>query len=339
MRKPPILPVLILVLAGIGWGTYWLTGATGMEKALAGWVETRRAEGWEADYARLDTRGFPNRFDTTIEELELADPDTRVAWSAPVFQMLSLSYKPHHVIAVWPGEQVFSTPVQSIAIAADKMIGSVVVAPEAALPLDNATIELTAAGFSSTKGWASRLDHGQLSIRTSPEAVAPSIYDLYFAATGLAPGADFMALLKDIAQLPEVIGEVTVEATARFDKPWDRSAIEVARPQPVRIDLGLLKARWGDLDLRAAGTLDIDTEGTPTGEIIVKATNWREMVEIARATGALPEELVGTVTKALELAATLAGDPETLDLRLGFDRGLAFLGPVPIGLAPTIRLP
>jgi hypothetical protein len=73
-----------------------------MESALPGWLDARAAEGWIAEYESDAHRGFPNRFDTTITGLDLADPETGVAWSAPFFQILSLSYQPNHVIAVFP---------------------------------------------------------------------------------------------------------------------------------------------------------------------------------------------------------------------------------------------
>ena len=46
-----------------------------------------------------------------------------------------------------------------------------------------------------------------------------------------------------------------------FDKPWDRSAIEIARPQPREVDLRLAEAAWGGLRLMAAGRFTVDAEG------------------------------------------------------------------------------
>jgi hypothetical protein len=112
----------------------------------------------------------------------------------------------------------------------------------------------------------------------------------------------------------------------------------VARPQVEAIRIGDLRATWGNLDLRAAGEVTVDAEGVPTGEIVVKATNWREMLTIAEATGVVPSGLVPTIERGLSLLARLSGPPETLDAPLSFRNGLVTFGPVPLGPAPRIVL-
>ncbi len=138
--------------------------------------------------------------------------------------------------------------------------------------------------------------------------------------------------------LPDVFDGLEIRATVEFDAPWDRFAIERARPQPTRIQLDILKAQWGGkLDLWMAGELEIDRAGLATGEITVKAKNWRDMVAIAVAAGVLAEDFEGTITSALEFLAGLSGDPETLDTPpLKFSRGgrVWFGPPVPLGQAP-----
>jgi Uncharacterized protein conserved in bacteria (DUF2125). len=40
--------------------------------------------------------------------------------------------------------------------------------------------------------------------------------------------------------------------------------------------------------LRLSGTLDIDAEGRPTGEVAIRAQNWPEMLAMAERAGLLP---------------------------------------------------
>src|SRR5690606_528484 len=87
MRK---LLWIVLALAALYSG-YWLVGSTLVERGLKGWLEQRRAEGWTAGYASLDVQGFPSRFDTVIEGLDLYDPGTGLGWRAPFFHILALS--------------------------------------------------------------------------------------------------------------------------------------------------------------------------------------------------------------------------------------------------------
>ncbi|GKY89279.1 DUF2125 domain-containing protein [Sinisalibacter aestuarii] len=338
MRKLTLL-VTLFVVAALIWGLYWVIGATALERGLNAWLDERRAEGWVAEAGDVAVRGFPNRFDATFTGLELADPETQVAWSAPAFQMLALSYKPNHVIMLWPGEQSFSTPDQTIAIGAETMRGSMIVALDPLAPVQSSTIEVINAGFSSTQDWAATLASGQLSMRLKPGAQEPATYDLYIDLSGLTPDSAFMDRLPGGDRLPETIAQAQITATVRYDKPWDRTAIDVARPQPRHVLLEGLTARWGDLDLQATGNLDIGADGIPSGAMEIEATNWRDMIEIARATGALKEEYVSAVTRGLELLASLSGDAETLDVPLSFREGRTYIGPLPVGPAPAIRLP
>ena len=81
---------ILLALVGIvslAWGTYWFIGSAAMERGIVAWLEERRSENWQAEAAAVKTRGFPNRFDTTITDLELADPDSGIAWRAPFLQV------------------------------------------------------------------------------------------------------------------------------------------------------------------------------------------------------------------------------------------------------------
>ena len=98
----------------LAWSGYWIVGAISLERTLIDWLEQRRLDGWVAEASSVNTRGFPNRFDSTFSDLELADPSTGMAWTAPFFQIFSLSYRPNHIIAVLPERHQFRTPEQTI---------------------------------------------------------------------------------------------------------------------------------------------------------------------------------------------------------------------------------
>lgn len=339
MRKAPLLPVLVLALAALAWGGYWFVGAIATEKALSIWLADRRAEGWTAEARSIDTRGLPNRFDTTIEGLALADPDTGVGWETELFQTLSLAYKPTQMIAILPGEQVFTSPDQRLSVSADSFRSSFTVRPGLSFPVVTSTTEIVSAGVVSSQGWIATLERGQMSMRETPGAAVASTYDLFVTATKLDPGETFLPGVRQAAGLPRVIESVSATMTTRFDAPWDRFAIERARPQPRQVNVEQLHARWGDLNLTGQGAFDIGADGVPTGELGLVATNWREMVDIAVEAGAIDPGLKSTVLGALDLVARLGGDPDTLDVKLVFRDGRTWIGPVPVGPAPDMRLP
>ncbi len=328
-----ILLVVVLLVAA-AWGGYWFIGARAVESSLANWIEERREEGWVADYSSLETRGFPNRFDTTITELHLADPETGLAWSAPVFQILALSYRPNHIIAVWPGEQTVATPLQRISVTADTFRGSLVLQPDTSLELDRAVVELSDVKLASTDGWSASLESGSLGTRQT--VGRPNTHDIGFDAVGLRPSRDLLDALDPSGSLPQVFDRIHIETTIAFDAPWNRFAVEDRRPQITAFDLNRLDAKWGGMDLQAAGELTVDGAGIPTGRITVRARNWREMLDVAVATGLVADGLEGALERALELLAGLSGSPETLDAPLSFQNGIVTFGPIPLGTAPRL---
>jgi hypothetical protein len=334
---------LIVVSAGL-WSAYWLYGASGTRAAFATWFEERRAAGWAADVSALEVRGFPNRFDTTFTDLSLADPATGWAWDAPFFQLLALSYKPNHVIAVWPDSQQIATPQDRFTLTQAEMQASVVLWPSAALALDRVrlvadTVQVTASDGSTTAASALRLAAERLGpegqAATTAPGTGPTRYRIALSAEGFAPDTGLRQRLDVANRLPRTLDALRADVTLGFDRPWTRLALEEARPQPRLIALRLAEARWGELELLAAGDLEIDDSGMASGRITVKARNWREILAMARASGQLPEGLVDTLEQGLGL---LAGRNDGIDIPLDFRRGMIWLGPVPVMASPDFRL-
>ncbi len=324
---------LILVASGL-WMGFWAVGSTAYEKGLNAWIEARRAEGWAADVDQLSVAGFPNRFDTTLTDVRLADPETGIAWSAPFVQFLSLAYKPHQVIAVLPETHVFSTPLQTMNISHGQARGSIFLEPATTLPLDRSIVEVEALDISSTLGWQVTLDKGVF----AAEKAAATEHDYRIGAQldGLVPSVGTRRLLDPGNVLPDQIETMRLDATLGFTGQWDRYAIEVARPQVTEIDLGDLSARWGDVTFRAAGELTVDGAGVPTGRITVKAVEWRRLLDMAIGAGLMADTFRPALERALELMASLEGPPNTLDAPLTFENGFISFGPIPLGPAPRI---
>ncbi|RXV66291.1 DUF2125 domain-containing protein [Roseovarius sp. A46] len=329
------LLAIILVAAGL-WAGYWVIGSRTTHSAFEGWFDARRAEGWVAETSSLGVQGFPNRFDVVFEDVILADPATGLAWEAPRFQINALSYRPNHVIAVWPDEQRIATPEEKFRIESRDMRASLVIAPDAALAPRRMT--LTADFLRVTSETRPGETTALSTLSLAAERQEGTTYRFGLRAEGLTLAAPARTRLDPEGRLPDRISGFTADVTATFDKPWDRTAIERARPQPTHLSVRLAEGRWGDLLLQAAGEVDVTPDGWPDGEITLKARNWREIVTILRSAGALPESLASSVENGLGMMARLKGNPDTLDIPLGFGGGRMWLGPVPLGSAPRLRL-
>lgn len=326
--------IVVILVASLGWMAWWMFGSSALDRTLTAWVDERRAEGWAADVADIDVAGFPNRFDTTLSDVRFADPQTGVAWSASFLQLLALAYKPHQVIAVLPNEHRLSTPLQTLTFTHDQARGSVFMEPSPSLPLDRSTIIIEALNIESNLGWNARLDEGRFATEQIPARV--DAHRIGAELLGFHPPEDVIAIVDPAGLLPETVERMRFDADIGFTAPWDRGAIETARPQITRIDLKDLSAEWGSVTFRAAGALDVDARGTPTGEISVKAVDWRRLLQMSVASGLTPENIAPSIESALEFIAALKGPSDTIDADLSLRSGRVFLGPIPLGNAPKI---
>lgn len=327
--------LFVIVAAAALYAGYWFVGANGASAGFERWFEDRRAEGWVADYAGINTRGFPSRFDTTITDISLADPDTGVAYAAPFLQIFALSYKPEHVIAVWPNQQSLSSPFGKAAITSTDMRASLIVKKSASLALEKANFVAQNVKAELENGAAYGASRALLAVEQVP--TTQNAYHFGVEAREVAlPQPKGVRL--EAGLLPETLEQARGDVTVTFDRPWDVSALQAARPQPTRVEVKLIEAKWGQLDLRLAGAFDVDSAGRADGEVTIKAQNWRDILALGVASGAVPQQLQRPIEQGLSLLSGLSGNRNTLDLPLTLERGQMKLGPIPLGSAPLFRL-
>lgn len=243
------------------------------------------------------------------------------------------------MIAFWPGQQRITLPGEEIAAEADALRGSFEFPPDPALPIDAVTLHAQNARLTSTAGWNTGFAAGQISMRATPGAQIANSYDLFLDAADIAPTPALRDRIGAASGLPDRIARLQLRATAVFDKRWDRTALEDARPQPRQMTVEAFEMRWGGVHVVARGALEIDAEGQPTGQLDATITNWRAFLKVLAATGRLDQEKINTVEQGLTLLATLNGNPEVLEVPLLFAEGMMRIGPVPVMAAPILALP
>ena len=133
--------------------------------------------------------GFPNRVDTIVTGLDLADPEAGLVLAgagvpdprrSPTSRTTSSS--------AWPGEQVVATPYDTLRVTGELLRGSVVFAPSPRLALDRATIEIE--GMRDRQRPRLERRHRQGDPRHPPgRGRAAFAHDLAFNAEGLRAAA------------------------------------------------------------------------------------------------------------------------------------------------------
>lgn len=336
MKRALSLLIILIFAAAAAWGGYWYWGASKLRTGFKEWFTARQTDGWQAQYADFTLQGFPNRFDSTWTGLKLGDPDTGWAVEMPLFQILMLSYQPQHVIAVADHSFLLDTPVDSYVVTNEDLRASLITDASPTLELQRATV--IGKGMDIARGSRSDPLHAD-ELRLGVERVAePTTYHLGLAATALTPPEGWRNRISEGLALPDALSDVRMDMTASFNRPWNIHALDDSRPQPRRLELKTARAQWGEMAIEATGTVDVDDEGTPEGEVSVKAEHWREMLQMAVSSDALNADVANAIEQGLTLLAGFSGNRNSLNVTLTFTGGMMRLGPIPIGPAPRLIL-
>lgn len=327
--------IWVLIAASALWAVYWFIGARAVEQGFAGWIEELRANGVAVEVGAIETRGLPNRFDTTLSDIALDFPQEGVSWRAPFAQVLALSYKPNHVIAVLPDRQEITLRGLPLVLEAERLRGSVVVLPELALGLDRTAFVGETLVLNTPRGTRLEIDEMRLASRRTAATDRPR-HDIGFDLENarLVPGPD----LTLPATLPPLIERAHLEAIVTLDAPLDRHTLAKAPPRPTAIEFGAARLNWGDMELSAEGALTIGRDGFPEGQIDLTAVQWRDMLALAVDLGWVDPNLSGTIETGMGLLSGLSGDG-ALRLPLVFAGGRMSIGPIPLGAAPRLFAP
>lgn len=330
--------IALVIFAALAWSGWWVFASQAQKIALETWFEQRRNAGWIAEVDSVNVTGYPNRIDTNITELHLAYPQQGWAWKVPRFNIMALSYKPNHIIFTWPQEQVLSTTLDTMTINSIMAQGSVIFKPETSLALDRLQLEIKDIIVQSNNDWSVSAKHVNAAIfATSKTNTNSQPYDMFIKATDFIPPARWRATIRNASVLSEEIPLVSIDARLYFDRQWDRISIETINPNLERIELRETKLDWGTLSIRATGDLEVRKDHYIDGEITIQAKQWKEVLSLAVATGAIDEAYAAPLEQALSLIASLSGNPNNIDVSLTFEDGTTYLGPIPIGAAPQIK--
>lgn len=324
----------VVLLAMLAWGGYWFVGARAVERGAEAFLAESRENGLAIEVGDLGVAGFPNRFDLTATGLALHDPASGFGWEAPFFQLFALSYRPNHLIAVWPDRQSLETPHGPLAIASDRMQASAVFQPGLALLLDRTAFVADAVEITLPGGGAARLAEARAALRGTVGRA--NHYDLGVALTGLAPDPELLARLDPGSALPPAIESVTLDAELALEGPIDRAALQGAPPGLRALEIRESRLAWGEIELRGTGRLTLLPDGLPEGRIELRVQGWRRLLTLAVAAGLVPERTAPTWEGMLAQMVETAGSAPWLELPLVFAGGRMSLGPLPLGPAPRL---
>ncbi len=324
--------IAALLVGSALWSGYWYVGKTAKFNVLESWFSDRRDDGWTAKYTDFRVVGFPNRFDSRFEGLDLRSPHAGIGWQAPKFHILALSYKPNHIIAVFDDTQTLSLPLEDVGVSSSEMMASVVFEPDTKLAVDRIQLQSMDLVLNGGLGWQAKAKHLSLSTRQNGEF--SNAHDIAFDARSVTPTKAFRSHLDPKGRLPATIETLFLNMMLGFDAPWDRVAIEQGAPEVTKIDITRMKLAWGVLGLTASGALDVAPDGQISGRLALEIKNWREVLDLTVTSGLLDQGTADTIGRGLGLLTAGSDDPTSLSVPLVLADGAMALGPIPLGFAP-----
>lgn len=324
------LTALIVALM-LAWGGYWVVGSGALDRGATAWLDGLPAQGIPASYANLRVQGFPNRFDLILTDLAIGDP-AALQWRAPFFHLLALSYRPNHLIAVFPPAQQVVTPLQTLTLTSLSARASVLFQANTALPLDHMELVVNQGALLSDHDWEASFS--QLRFATRQVFSAENAHQIGLDLIELQPAAALRRAIDPEKSLPEVVDNLHLDLTLQPDRPIDRHAFADAGPGLLTLTLTSLNLHWGSMKVQAEGELTRGSDGTATGKITVRVQDWRRMLALAATGFGLDHLALGNLTRALETLEALSPDKTRLEVALTFANGRGSIAGLPLFAAP-----
>jgi hypothetical protein len=317
-----------VIIAVVLYGGYWFIAS---RAALTGIVAA--LDGIEADgtgtFGDVSLAGFPSRFDVTVESPSLASPDGQVGWAAPFIQVLALSYRPNHVIIVWPQRQTVRLGPETYDLTSEDMRASAVFGGGTDLLLDHMALVAKGLDLSAVRAKLGTATEVRLATRTLD---SPTTQEIGLAVLGFRP--------EDVSLPPRFAdaaarAEIGADVVATLSAPPDRHAAE-AGIGVTALDIRRASIDWAGASLTLTGELGVDTFGFPLGRAELTSRNWRDMLALLVALGIVDAASAPGLEGALAQVANATATPADLTIPLTFSDGTIWAGPIPLGPAPRL---
>lgn len=327
---------LILVLAML-YGGYWFVGRSQIQSQLTAAILQVDASEINVTYETLTTRGFPSRFDTTLINLIVEDPNARIRWETPIFQLLALSYQPNNVRAYFPKEQVFMINGKHYTLFTNKMVARGQVSPSKSLAFQQAELELLNPRLRAENGAELSLARLFAAMRLTPGTTQS--YDVYFEALSILLPKDIRNLIDPQNLQQQIIQSLRLDCDIMLSDQIelnstdaDADALSIAA-----LSIKEFALTWGQMSVSAIGDITSDETGLMDGSITISASNWQQTLDLAVSSGILEDEHIFLVTQIANNLDETPQIPDILTVTLSIVKGELTISGFVLGPAPLIR--
>jgi hypothetical protein len=324
-------PFVLLVLLAVAWSAAWFLIRGRVEAGLDAWLAAEAAAGRQWTCTDRTIEGYPFRIEISCAELRLQGEGP--AGSFGPVEAVAQVYQPRHAIVVIGGPLRLTE--RGVAAAAEwrRLEASVRIAGgglrRASLVAQAPSLRIT--GLPEDLVLSS--DTLSLHLRPNPTRGAEGAVDIAASATGArVPRLDALAGGPEPANLQI---DLTATQSGAFADGVGVGEVERWREAGGRIDLLLLSVAKGGRRLEAKGTLRLDDQHRPAGQLTLAGTGLDDL--IANLTGGRSGGLLGALLGQSPAAKSPAPGAALTPLPpVRLDNGRVALGPFTV---PNARLP
>ena len=325
--------IIIVVALSLIWSGYWFLGGRAHRGMVVDQLEMAESNGWKITHSGVELNGFPNRFDTTIADLRMESPEGEFIWEAPSLQLLTLSYRPNHLIAVLPDEQRFLILGNSVDLISQGMNASIVVSDPDSLNIERFIFESSQAELKSQTGWKAAFESVVFAVRRSDQDPAKIDAAIRLSSRDVRSGEIEADDTEESTKPMTVTGEASLHASRELGLNMCKDGYAEIQ----RIDISEFKLSRNQSEIGVAGSLVFDSLGVSGGQLDITLTNGQLLVEEAAEADLINRDVAANIGTVLSLFALTSADPASATAPISIRNGrVRFAG---IGLYDLPRLP
>ena len=310
----------------LSWSAYWVIGAKSIKSELSESIQKFNSGDWSIEYSDAIVRGFPYRFDVTINNLTVKNKKNYLTWTLPYFQILSLSYSPKNLILVWPKEQELKTKTKTINLTSNKMLASIERTNIRSYDISKFILEVEGAIVKSSQDLVIQSKSLILAIDKLKVETAAYKFGLSSTELSIQPSDHrtygLAGLFNTTSLNLNINADVYLDTLLRVTKKQDY-------PKITKLNLKEISINSKDLTLTAMGNLETDIQGSPEGDIQLKISDWKQLLSNIKKTG-----INKKIIESLRIFSILSGNQNNLTLDLTLKERKLLLGPLLLGSIP-----
>ena len=310
----------------LSWSAYWVIGAKSIKSELSESIQKFNSGDWSIEYSDAIVRGFPYRFDVTINNLTVKNKKNYLTWTLPYFQILSLSYSPKNLILVWPKEQELKTKTKTINLTSNKMLASIERTNIRSYDISKFILEVEGAIVKSSQDLVIQSKSLILAIDKLKVETAAYKFGLSSTELSIQPSDHrtygLAGLFNTTSLNLNINADVYLDTLLRVTK-------KQGYPKITKLNLKEISINSKDFILTAMGNLETDIQGSPEGDIQLKISDWKQLLSNIKKTG-----INKKIIESLRIFSILSGNQNNLTLDLTLKERKLLLGPLLLGSIP-----